>query len=177
MWQSITAQAEGASAALGFLAEEYLNAPLAKCRCLGVSILAWVPEAFDRLEQLSNSDTSGWTRAHAKWAAQVSRQETDARKFYAATLKEQGYNATLSRLQVLEPSLTPSANMWRFEIDKNFGLPIPDEGRRATFVFWEAMDSTLKKVPKLYGRALKEYLRGERLVDMQAPKPELVDAE
>jgi hypothetical protein len=42
--------------------------------------------------------------------------------------------------------------------------------------FWYDTKSECGKTPKLFGRNLSEYLRGERIHDLRTPKPRLLDA-
>src|SRR2546427_12717458 len=123
------------------------------------------------------SDPSGWVRAHADWGVEVAKQEASVRRYYARTLEESDGKAVLSRLQVLQPALTPAARWWHRELEtesKEFENA-PRATRAAAAFFWYHAENNCKRTPNLFGRKLSEYLRGERVHDLRSPKPLLTD--
>jgi hypothetical protein len=179
MFHAIAAQAEGAGTCLSSLCDRLLSAPLARDRCLAVSILAWVPvvREVDQLERLTTKDPSGWVRTHAKWAAECAKHEASVRRYYDSVLKERDPIVVQSRLQVLLPALTPSARWWHrdLELKSNVSDTAPPDVRAALAFFWYEKRGESEKTPKLFGRTLSEYLRGERIHDLRDPRPRLLD--
>lgn len=179
MSHAVTAQSEHAQEALLALCNDLLEAPLAKDRCLAISLLAWVPgvNEISRLNQIASRDPSGWVRNHAEWSKDVAEQEAAARNHYRQTLKEIDRNTVLARLQVLKPALTPAARWWHHELERESGIfkTGPFQIQAAVELFWYESANQCKRTPDLFGRKLNEYLRGERIRDLRTPKPRLVD--
>lgn len=177
MYHAIAAQAEGARTVLSSICSKFLNANLAQNRCLAVSLLAWVPEEIEieNLDQLVTTDPSGWVRKHAEWAVEVAKHEASVRRHYQQTLMESDRNIVLSRLQVMQPALTPTARWWHrdLELKTQKNESIPSDVQAAIAFFW--YENKCKETPKLFGRDLSEYLRGERIHDLRSPKPRLVN--
>jgi hypothetical protein len=178
MIQAMTAQAEGATEVLLSFSRSLLKAPLAMDRCLAISLLAWVPDSAQivRLEELLASEPSGWVRKHAEWAIEVAKHEASLRRHYERTLKETDRNTVLSRLQALDPALTPTAAWWHrdFEARDTAFLAAPSATRAAVPLFWYDRRNESKKAPELFGRKLNDYLRGECIRDLHSPKPRLI---
>jgi hypothetical protein len=149
-----------------------------KDRCLAVSLLAWVadPAQIELLNRLAGNDPSGWMRKHAEWAAEVIRQEIAVQRHYEHTLKESDRNVVLARLQVVLPALTPSARWWRRALENKVRIQeLQPSVRAALEHFWQSSKGECKKTPKLFGRKLSEYLRGERIHDIRSPRLQLVE--
>lgn len=108
---AVAAQAEGASGRLRAFCDEQLAQPLARDRCLAVSLLAWTTglSPQNRLTRLERDDPSSWVRAHAAWAAQVARRETAAREGYRLALAARTAAEAQTRLEILRPALTWTA--------------------------------------------------------------------
>jgi hypothetical protein len=181
MYHAITAQAEGSGAFLSCLCNQLLSAPLAKDRCLAVSLLAWRPdlETIGQLESLTTNDPSGWVRTHAKWALECARHEASVRRFYERILNEKDLIMVQTQLQVMLPALTPSARWWHLDLESN-GKRLhsaPPDVQTALAFFWYEARSECGKTPKLFGRTLGEYLRGERIHDLRTPAPRLLDVQ
>ena len=180
MYHAITAQAEGAREDLLSICRRLLGAPLAKDRCLVVSLLAWVPGQGEikQLEQLITDDPSGWVQKHAEWAVECAKEEASVRRHYERTLKEADRNLVQARLLVLLPALTPSAHWWHRDLESKSEVfdTAPRDVQAALAFFWYDTQSECKKTPKPFGRTLSEYLRGERIHDLRSPKPRLMDA-
>jgi hypothetical protein len=179
MYHAITAQAEGAREVLLSICSLLLGAPLAKDRCLAVSLLAWVPGEGEikQLEQLITDDPSGWVQKHAEWAVECARQEASVRRHYERTLKEVDRNVVQARLQVLLSALTPSARWWHRDLESKSKVfdTAPRDVQAALVFFWYDTRNECEKTPKPFGRTLSEYLRGERIHDLRSPKPRLLD--
>lgn len=173
MWHAITAQAEGATEELTKVCRELRQCVCAKQRCLAISLLAWIPTAGSDIDSFAENDPSGWVVQHARWAKEVVRQEIAARRYYEATLRERDNNRLLCRLRVLEPALTPTALVWADAIG-SAATELEPRNRAALFLFWDGLGKKLEKAPNLYGRNVKEYLRGEPLNDLRSPKPTLI---
>jgi len=176
---AITALAEGASETLFVLCNELLRSDLAKERALAVSLLAWIPldPSVDRLQQLIQSDASGWVRTHAIWAHEVAQHEHAIRQYYRETLGAKDVNSLLSRLQVLLPALTLSAASWHREVeDQELKEGTSKQIEAALSGFWYNFHHRSSTPPKkVLDRDLREYLRGERVRDLRAPKPRLIE--
>jgi hypothetical protein len=179
MYHAITAQAEGAGTFLSCVCSQLLSARLAKDRCLAVSLLAWIPdsEAIEQLEGLTNNDPSGWVRTHASWAVECARHEASVRRFYERLLKEQDRIVVQTQLQVMLPALTPCARWWHLDLEsKSKKLhSAPPDVQAALAFFWHDAKNECQKTPKLFGRTLREYLRGEKIHDLRTPSPRLLD--
>ncbi len=178
---AITAVAEGGAETLLFMCNDLLGSDLAKQRALAVSLLAWVPldTAVDRLRQLVQSDASGWVRTHAAWALEVAQHERASRQYYRDTLKVTDINTLFSRLQVLLPALTISTASWHRQVeDEELKEHTSKQIEAALSGFWYNFRHRSKTPPKkVLDRDLREYLRGERIRDLRAPKPRLLDIE
>lgn len=175
---AILAQAEGALEILLEICDELLAARFARDRALAVSLLAWVPNnaQIAKLLALSTDDPSGWIRTHANWAAEVARHEQAVRNHYRTIVGMQDRNAVLAGLQVLLPALTLSALSWHRQIEAQelTTINLPPKVEAALAVFWYNFRSRSKKAPKIFGRDLREYLRGECIRDLRVPKPRLL---
>jgi hypothetical protein len=176
---ALMAQAEEAAAflrahCLGLLSNEF-----AKTRCLAVSLMAWIGESqnLDKLEALSKHDPSGWVRTHAEWALGVARQESAAIRHYEKTLTLDDRNRVLARMQVLKPALTRLSYWWHGKLEASVGTKnIPASVASALDHFWYDVRSRRRNPPPpANGRKLDEYLRGDRIKDLQSPRPKLVD--
>lgn len=179
MLHSITALAEGGATFLARFCEELLSKPLAKDRCVGVSILPWIGDenAINRLKRIVKEDESGWVKAHGEWALEVALQEASCRRFYRNLIQERSRNGLLSGLQVLKPALTPVCALWhrQIEIDTQIYEKAPSEICAVLSLFWYDRKSSLRKTPQLFGRKLDRYLRGEEISHLNSPKPRLDD--
>lgn len=177
---AITALAEGAGETLLVICNDLLRSDLAKERVLGVSLLAWVPldAGVDQLRQLVQSDASGWVRTHAAWALEVAQHERAIQQYYRETLKVTDVNSLLSRLQVLLPALTVSAASWHREVEnQDLKEGTSKQIEAALSGFWYNFRCRSKTPPKkVLDRDLREYLRGERIRDLRAPKPRLLES-
>jgi HEAT repeat protein len=178
---AITAVAEGAAEMLLLMCKDLLASDLAKQRALAVSLLAWVAldAAVDRLRQLVQNDVSGWVRTHAAWALEVAQHERAIRQYYRDTLKVTDINTLLSRLQVLLPALTVSTASWHRQVeDEELEDDTSKQIEAALSGFWYNFRHRSKTPPKkVLNRDLREYLRGECIRDLRAPKPRLLDIE
>jgi hypothetical protein len=84
-----------------------------------------------------------------------------------------------TQLQVMLPALTPSARWWHLDLESN-GKRLhsaPPDVQTALAFFWYEARSECGKTPKLFGRTLGEYLRGERIHDLRTPAPRLLDVQ
>ena len=181
MYHAITAQAEGSGMFLSCLCDQLLSAPLAKDRCLAVSLLAWSPDSgtIGQLESLTTNDPSGWVRTHAKWAIECARHEASVRRFYERILNEKDRIVVQTQLQVMLPALTPSALWWHLDLESKSKIlhSMPPDAQAALAFFWHDAKSECQKTPKLFGRTLSEYLRGERIHDLRTPALRLLDTQ
>jgi len=91
-------------------------------------------------------------------------------------LRENEVNVVTSRLQVMLPALTQSALSWHRSIeDVELGTRmLPSETEAAVAVFWYRVRSHRGKRPELFHRDLREYVRGEFIRDLNAPRPRLI---
>ncbi len=176
---AITALAEGGEATLQRLCLELLAKPLAKDRCLAVSVMAWMPSdwAIQRLQALAQSDESGWVRRHSAWAAEVAQHEQSIRTHYQRTLRMIDRNAVIARLQTMLPGLTLSARSWHRDLEerelKDRDIPRATEAALAAF-WYNFRHRSSSAGPEIFGRKSREYLRGECLRDLREPKPRLI---
>jgi len=180
MFQAIAAQAEGAGHVLSKICVDFLKAPCAKDRCLAISLLAWISTDSEvaLLAKLAVNDPSGWIRKHAAWAMEIAKQERGARRYYSRLITESNPINVVAQLQVLEPALTSTSNWWHFQLERQnrtlATAPLPIQA--ALSFFWYQRSSSKKPAIDLFGRNLGEYLRGERIYDLQSPKPELEES-
>ncbi|HEV2806064.1 MAG TPA: NACHT domain-containing protein [Chthoniobacterales bacterium] len=179
MSHAVIAQAEGATHTLSEMCENLLREPLARDRALAVSLLAWMADdqSITRLGALSVDDPSGWIREHAKWAHAVAEQERSVRDFYANTLQQLGdTNKVLTRLQIISPALTSTCKWWHRHLEEKAPelAAASNDSKAALTLFWHDVRSHTSDRSKIFGRELKEYLRGERIRDLRTPKPRLL---
>jgi hypothetical protein len=83
-----------------------------------------------------------------------------------------------TQLQVLLPALTPCARWWHLDLESKSKIlhSTPRDVQAALAFFWHDAESECQKTPKLFGRTLSEYLRGEKIHDLRTPAPRLLDA-
>jgi len=177
---ALMAQAEEAAAFLGAHCSGLLKNEFAKTRCLAVSLMAWIGERqnLEQLEALIAHDPSGWVRTHAEWALGVARQESAAIRHYEKTLTLGDRNRVLARMQVLKPALTRMSYWWHGKLEAVVGTKsIPGSVASVLAHFWYDVRSRRRNPPPpANGRKLDEYLRGDRIKDLQHPRPKLVDS-
>lgn len=155
---------------IDFVINNYINCPLAKQRCLGISILSWIgnTKSIKILNKLNNSDNSFWVRTFCKWAIDVSMTERSCRRIYKKSLLTNDLDYISTKLIQIKPVLTPLARWWRKKIEAQVNFNIKCKNRKIkAFIemFWYhwGSSSTSHRNIKVCDRSLEDYCRGERL--------------
>lgn len=146
---------------------ELCGSTLARERCLGISVLAWLPEHAGRLQLIYENDSSLWVREHAAWAREVALQEASCRRRYESALSSHSLSEVTVALQVMRPALTPHARWWHVEIEERlriWAVETPAKLQVVLYSFWYQADKTTSASVKVCDRNLKEFCRGEKLV-------------
>ena len=170
----IAAMANGGNAEAERLALEWIAAPVAKQRAIGVSALAWLcgDSQLKKLRELEASDPVNWLRRHAGWAAEVNLQNAAGARFYRRLLTEPDAAIASTMLTQFEPALTPAASYWRREVEYEV-LAKKQLDRRVKAIltsFWMSWQYRTA-TPEIAGRKLDEWSFGECLRHIDEPKP------
>ena len=170
MWHVVAAEDGGNTPEIVRMAVEYLAAPVARDRALGVTLLAFQgdAESLVKLAKQRDSDASLWVREHATWAWEVCAQEQVCRQRYRETLQAKTLSELAAGLAELRNAFTPKVWSWhrRLEVENN-GLQA--NGRMTAYLnlFWYHWGSvsSRKENIALFGRNLRDHCRGEQLKD------------
>ena len=114
-YHAVAARRHRSTTALREISSSLLSSSLSFERCLGVSLLAWLPAADEPLRELKRDSVSRWVQRHSAWALRVRQRESNGLMLYQHALSVETETDQQAALYRLVPILLPTASLWESE--------------------------------------------------------------